>query len=75
MPLEIETNTWSFIALDLADFTKRVYGSTYQETLSIQVHGNCRVRRIYFASKQYNDDELPPEMKLFSPTNLTTPSV
>lgn len=37
------------------------------ETLRVQLHANCRVRRVYFADRQTTDDELPPEFKLFTP--------
>lgn len=37
------------------------------ETLRIQIHANCRIRRIYFCDRLYNEDELPQEYKLFYP--------
>merc|ERR1719273_2144039 len=33
----------------LADFTRRAYGTNYIETLRVQIHANCRIRRIYFS--------------------------
>jgi hypothetical protein len=42
-------------------------GTNYVETLRVQVHANCRVRRIYFSDKLYSEDELPPEFKLYVP--------
>ena len=39
----------------------------YIETLRVQIHANCRIRRIYFSDKLYTEDELPPEFKLFLP--------
>ncbi|CAF1707524.1 hypothetical protein HID58_006227 [Brassica napus] len=35
--------------------------------LRVQVHANCRLRRIYFAERLYSDEELPPEFKLYLP--------
>ncbi|KAF8072674.1 CFAP20 [Scenedesmus sp. PABB004] len=42
-------------------------GTNYIETLRVQVHANCRIRRIYFADRLYSEEELPPEYKLFLP--------
>jgi hypothetical protein len=36
-------------------------------TLRVQIHANCRIRRIYFSDRLYSEDELPPEFKLFLP--------
>ena len=33
----------------------------------VQLHANCRMRRIYFSDRLYTEDELPPEFKLFLP--------
>lgn len=33
----------------------------------MQIHANCRIRRIYFSDRLYTEDELPPEFKLFLP--------
>ena len=34
-----------------SDFTRRAYGTNYIETLRVQLHANCRVRRIYFSGQ------------------------
>jgi hypothetical protein len=36
-------------------------GTNYVETLRVQVHANCRIRRIYFSDRLYSEEELPPE--------------
>jgi len=55
--------------LDLADYTKRIYGTTYQETLRVQVHANCRIRRIYFSDKVVvSEEDMPAELRLYTPT-------
>ena len=56
---------WNQIQFNLADFTRRAYSTNYVETLRVQIHANCRLRRIYFADRIYGEDELPPEMKLW----------
>lgn len=35
--------------------------------IRVQIHANCRIRRIYFSDRLYSEDELPPEFKLFLP--------
>lgn len=42
-------------------------GSTYLETLRVQIHANVRVRRIYFCDRLYSEDEMPKEYKLYLP--------
>eukprot|EP01103_Thecamoeba_quadrilineata_P020749 TRINITY_DN9082_c0_g1_i1.p1 TRINITY_DN9082_c0_g1~~TRINITY_DN9082_c0_g1_i1.p1 ORF type:complete len:137 (+),score=13.86 TRINITY_DN9082_c0_g1_i1:238-648(+) len=71
MPLRQEEG-WNQIQLDLADFTRRAYGTTYVQTLRIQIHSNCRLRRVYFSDKLNTEDELPPEFKLFLPPAIQT---
>ena len=58
---------WNQIQFNLSDFTRRAYGSNYVETLRVQIHANCRIRRIYFSDRLYSEEELPPEFKLFLP--------
>jgi len=53
------------VQFNLADFTKRAYGTEYLETTRIQIHANCRIRRVYFADKLYTEDDVPPEYRLY----------
>jgi hypothetical protein len=66
MPLRMDEG-WNQIQLNLADLTRRAYGTNYVETLRVQVHANCRLRRIYFSDRLYSEEELPPEFKLYLP--------
>lgn len=66
MPLRLDEG-WNQIQFNLSDFTRRAYGTNYVETLRVQVHANCRIRRIYFSDRLYSEEELPPEFKLFLP--------
>ncbi|KAK9912596.1 hypothetical protein M0R45_036453 [Rubus argutus] len=66
MPLRMDEG-WNQIQFNLADFTRRAYGTNYVETLRVQVHANCRLRRIYFSDRLYSEEELPPEFKLYLP--------
>ncbi|CEG43482.1 Transcription factor IIB [Plasmopara halstedii] len=62
-----EHEGWNQIQFNLSDFTRRAYGTNYIETLRVQIHANCRIRRIYFSDRLYSEEELPPEFKLFLP--------
>ena len=66
MPMRLDEG-WNQIQFNLADFCKRAYGTGYVETLRVQVHCSCRVRRIYFSDRLYAEEELPAEFKLFVP--------
>lgn len=37
---------------NLSDFTRRAYGTNYVETLRVQIHANCRIRRVYFSERR-----------------------
>ncbi|KAL1920843.1 uncharacterized protein VTP21DRAFT_11478 [Calcarisporiella thermophila] len=66
MPMRLDPG-WNHVQFNLADYTRRAYGTNYAETLRVDIHANCRIRRIYFADRLYTEDELPPEMKLYLP--------
>ena len=69
MPLRMDEG-WNQIQFNLVYFTKRAYGTNYVETLRVQVHANCRLRRIYFSDRLYSEEELPPEFKLYLPMQV-----
>lgn len=69
MPMKLDEG-WNQIQFNLQDFTKRAYGTNFVETLSIQIHANCRIRRIYFSDKVYSEEDLLPEYKLFLPIQV-----
>ncbi|XP_046745769.1 cilia- and flagella-associated protein 20-like [Diprion similis] len=66
MPIGL-SGGWNQVQFNLADFTRRAYGSNYVETTRMQIHANCRIRRIYYADRLYSEDEMPEEFKLFLP--------
>ncbi|KAF8821190.1 putative transcription factor IIB [Cardiosporidium cionae] len=70
MPMKLDEG-WNQVQLNLADFTQRAYGTNYIETLRVQVHCNCRIRRIYFCDRLYTEKELPVEFKLYLPPQKT----
>lgn len=71
MPLRLDDG-WNQIQFNLADFCRRAYGTNYVETLRVQVHANCRIRRIYFSERLYSEEELPAEFKLYLPAGHTS---
>ncbi|KAH3757247.1 UPF0468 protein [Pelomyxa schiedti] len=62
------TDGWNQIHFNLAEYTHRVFGTNYVETLRVQVHANCRIRRIYFSDSPHKEEDLPPEFKIIMPT-------
>ncbi|KAJ9593394.1 hypothetical protein L9F63_015098 [Diploptera punctata] len=66
MPIGLNAG-WNQIQFNVADFTRRAYGSNYLETTRLQIHANCRIRRIYFSDRLYSEDELPQDFKLYMP--------
>ncbi|GBF96774.1 hypothetical protein Rsub_09630 [Raphidocelis subcapitata] len=70
MPMRLDEG-WNQIQFNLADFTRRAYGTNYVETLRVQIHANCRIRRVYFSDRLYSEEELPPDFKLFVPMAKT----
>ncbi|XP_034185956.2 cilia- and flagella-associated protein 20 [Osmia lignaria lignaria] len=66
MPIGL-SGGWNQVQFNLSDFTRRAYGTNYIETTRVQIHANCRIRRIYFADRLYSEDELPEDFRLFLP--------
>lgn len=66
MPIGL-SGGWNQIQFNLADFTRRAYGTQFIETLRVQVHANARLRRIYFSDRLYTEEELPQDYKLYLP--------
>lgn len=64
---------WNQIHFNLADFTRRAYGTNYMETVRLQVHANVRIRRIYFTDRLYQENELPNEYRLIQPAKTKKP--
>ena len=71
MPMRLDDG-WNQIQFNLSDFTRRAYGTNYIETLRVQIHANCRIRRVYFSDRLYSEDELPAEFKLYLPVQNKT---
>ncbi|XP_035679682.1 cilia- and flagella-associated protein 20-like [Branchiostoma floridae] len=74
MPMKLDDG-WNQIQFNLSDFMRKAYGTNYLETLRVQIHANCRVRRVYFTDRLYEEDELPADYKLFLPIPAQSRSV
>lgn len=72
MPMRLDDG-WNQIQFNLSDFTRRAYGTNYIETLRVEIHANCRIRRVYFSDRLYSEDELPAEFKLYLPVQNKSP--
>lgn len=64
MPLVL-VNGWSQVQFNLAQFTERTFNTKYKETVRVQVHANCRLRRVYFSDQLYGNDMLPNDYRLY----------
>jgi Protein of unknown function (DUF667) len=65
MPLALNCG-WNQIQLNLADFTRRAYGTNYMECVRITINANCRLRNVYFSDRLYTDDEKPTAYKFIA---------
>ena len=68
IPMKLDEG-WNQIHFYLYDFTRRAYGSNYLETLRVQIHANCRIRRIYFTDQLLSSNKLPDEYRAFPNVN------
>ena len=68
IPMKLDEG-WNQIHFNLTDFTRRAYGTNYLETLRVQIHANCRIRRIYFTDQLLSSKSIPAEYRAFSNSN------
>ena len=68
IPMKLDEG-WNQIHFNLTDFTRRAYGTNYLETLRVQIHANCRIRRIYFTDQLLSSKSIPAEYRAFSNEN------
>ncbi|XP_071869372.1 uncharacterized protein [Bombus fervidus] len=53
---------WNKLELDLSNLTQTAFKQQYAITQRIQICGNCRLRRVYFIDKHYEDQEICPKL-------------
>ncbi|KAL8454969.1 hypothetical protein Emag_001222 [Eimeria magna] len=63
MPLRMDSG-WVYVHLNLADLTRKAFGTNYAQTTRVQVHANCRIKRIFFSDQPFREDQLPEELRL-----------
>nr|CAD7426539.1 unnamed protein product [Timema monikensis] len=63
MPLRLEVG-WNQVTLNLDDLMRRAYGSSYVETIRLQINANCRLRRVYFMDRLYREEDVPADFML-----------
>lgn len=61
---------WNQLNMNLAEITSDSFKTTYVETVRVQVHANCRLRRIYFSDLLYKDDQLPNAYRMHGTKDL-----
>ncbi|CAL7949802.1 unnamed protein product [Xylocopa violacea] len=59
--LKLETG-WNKLELNLLSLTQTAFKRDYAVAQRIQICGNCRLRRIYFIDKHYDDQEICPKL-------------
>ena len=72
IPMKLDEG-WNQIHFNLTDFTRRAYGTNYLETLRVQIHANCRIRRIYFTDQLLSSKSIPAEYRAFNNANEDNP--
>ncbi|XP_017796083.1 PREDICTED: uncharacterized protein LOC108577443 [Habropoda laboriosa] len=58
---KLETG-WNKLELNLSNLTQTAFKREYAVTQRLQICGNCRLRRIYFIDKHYEDQEVCPKL-------------
>lgn len=55
---------WQLVCIDLAAMIFRAFGTDYLATVGVRVGANCRLAKVFFASEQYADAELPVHLRV-----------
>lgn len=61
VPLKLDDG-WNNLEINLQTLCNEVYGSDYQALQRIIIYPNCRLRRVYFQDRHYEQDETPVEL-------------
>jgi hypothetical protein len=62
MPLDLAPG-WNHLRIDVPDVLQRAFGVAYGRTVSVAVLASCRVARIWFENRAFEDVELPPFLR------------
>lgn len=66
LPLQLDAHAWNQLQFDLAQLTRDAYNTTFAHAVSVQLHANCRVRRVYFTDAMVPEQQLPVEFRLYT---------
>jgi hypothetical protein len=67
IPLTLKED-WNHVKFDLNDFTQKVFKTRFIECVEVKIHGNCRIRRLFFSANDYKLETLDLEYALSLPT-------
>uniref|UniRef100_A0A3B3H984 CFA20 domain-containing protein n=1 Tax=Oryzias latipes TaxID=8090 RepID=A0A3B3H984_ORYLA len=78
--LPFQGDGWRRLVFDLQNITNTSFGSSYIETLRIQICGReasegIWIRRVYFTDREYSEDEIFKDFKLPLPQRAKVSSV
>ena len=59
---------WQYVAVDLADVTRKAFGAEYYAAIQVRVAASCKLFRLYFAGREYSDIELPAHLRVLAMT-------
>ncbi|XP_014287291.1 uncharacterized protein [Halyomorpha halys] len=73
LDLSIKPGYWNCLEMDLQHLVSKNYCTRFTQLCRIQIHGCCKLRRIYSASCFITQEELPAEYKVIPVANLSEP--
>ena len=70
MPLKIDEG-WNHFQFNLEEFVKKAYQTEFKQILRVQIHANCRIRRLFFSNKPSGEDDIPNDFKYWNDNKKT----
>lgn len=67
LPMELREG-WQRLNLDLASLLKNAFGTQFLACHEIEVHGTCRLAKVFFQRRDYADCELPGFLRVMQGT-------
>ena len=66
LPLMLRQESWNYCCLDVEDLAFTAFGSKLSCTTRVVVASSCRVARVFFQDKRYEDRELPAFLRVIT---------
>ncbi|CDJ43707.1 GD23728, related [Eimeria tenella] len=63
MPLRMDSG-WVYVHLNLAELTRKAFGTHYNYTSRVLIHSSCRLQRVFFSEQPFREEQLPDELRL-----------